>query len=328
MTATSVVPPPMSTIRLPVGSPTGQTGTDRGGHGLLDESGPACAGVQRRVANGSLFNFSDATWDADEHSWTGDQADAIVHLVHEVLDHLLGHVEVADDAVAQRPHRDDVGRRAAEHALCLCPDGQHALRALVDRDDARLADDDAAVAHVDERVRSAEIDADIAREHAEEGVEHSDGRVLGRVEWGPASRVHRRAATEPAQCIPRARRPPDPTLSLPARHCASDAPHRASAEPGSRASMPELSRRTPDSSRATSPTVHAPSGGMWRGTASIGGRRRRRRSRRRRRRDNSELRGRLDGRDHADSACGTRRPSGGRRRLRGRAVRRGRRARG
>ena len=95
-----------------------------------------------------------------------------MHLVHEVLDHLLGHVEVADDAIAQGPDGDDVGRRAAQHALRLCANREHALGALVDRDDARLADDDAAVAYVNERVRRAKIDADVAREQAQEGVEH------------------------------------------------------------------------------------------------------------------------------------------------------------
>jgi hypothetical protein len=95
-----------------------------------------------------------------------------VHLVHEVLDHLLGDVEVADDAVTQRADRDDAGRRAAEHALRLGTDGQHAARFLVDRDHAWLADDDAPVLDVDEGVGGSEIDPDVAREHAEEGVEH------------------------------------------------------------------------------------------------------------------------------------------------------------
>ena len=47
MTATSVVPPPMSTTMLPVASWTGQPGADRGGHRLLDDvhlarARPAC----------------------------------------------------------------------------------------------------------------------------------------------------------------------------------------------------------------------------------------------------------------------------------------------
>ena len=41
ITATSVVPPPMSTTMLPVGSCTGRPGADGGGHRLLDDVGRA-----------------------------------------------------------------------------------------------------------------------------------------------------------------------------------------------------------------------------------------------------------------------------------------------
>ena len=96
--------------------------------------------------------------------------------VHEVLDHLLRDVEVADDAVAERPDGDDVGRRPADHALRLRADRQDALGLRVDRDHGRLADDDAAIADVDERVRGAEVDPDVAGEEAEEA--SSMGRLF------------------------------------------------------------------------------------------------------------------------------------------------------
>ena len=132
-----------------------QARADRGSHRLLDEACPAGTRVERRVADGALLDFGDAPRDAEHTPWTRDQPDAIVHPVHEVLDHLLGDVEVADDAVAQRADRDDVGRCPADHPLGLGPDGQHALRLCVDRDDGRLAHDDPAVANVDQRVRGS-----------------------------------------------------------------------------------------------------------------------------------------------------------------------------
>ena len=82
----------------------------------------------------------------------------VVHLLDEVAEHLLGDVEVGDDAVLQRPDGGDRARRAAEHALGLDPDGVDFARALVDRDDARLREDDSSAADVDERVGSPEID--------------------------------------------------------------------------------------------------------------------------------------------------------------------------
>ena len=90
----------------------------------------------------------------------------LVHLLDEVPEHLLGHVEVGDDAVLQRTDRLDRPRRAAEHPLRLDADRVHLARALVDRDDRRLGEDDAAPAHVDERVRGAEVDGHVAAAEA------------------------------------------------------------------------------------------------------------------------------------------------------------------
>ncbi len=171
ITATSVVPPPMSTIMLPVGSLTGSPAPIAAAIGSSISRGPAGAGVHRRIAHGALLHLGHARRDAEQHARARDQPDAVVHLVHEVLDHLLGDVEVADDAVAQRPHGDDVGRRAADHALRLGADREHLASLGVDRDDARLADDDAAVAHVDQRVGGAEVDPDVAGEQAEQSVQ-------------------------------------------------------------------------------------------------------------------------------------------------------------
>ena len=109
-----------------------------------------------------------------------------MHPVHEVLDHLLGDVEVADDAVAQRPDRDDVRRRPADHPLRLGADGQDALGLGVDRDDRRLAHHDPAVADVDQRVGGPEVDADVAGEEAEQAVEHGWGEGPRRCGWSRA----------------------------------------------------------------------------------------------------------------------------------------------
>ena len=156
----------------------GQPGPDRGRHRLLDQAGPTRAGVERRVADGALLDLGHAGRDADQHARPRDQPDPVVDLVHEVLDHLLGDVEVADDAVAQGADRDDVRGRAADHPLGLGADRQHALGLRIDRDDRRLADDDPAVANVDERVRGPEVDPDVAGEEAEEAVEHGGMGVL------------------------------------------------------------------------------------------------------------------------------------------------------
>src|SRR5262249_29735026 len=70
----------------------------------------------------------------------------------------------------------DRSRCAAEHALRLEPDRMHVARRLVDRDDRRLAEDDAAAAHVHERVRGAEVNGHVASAEAREVIEDAHRR--------------------------------------------------------------------------------------------------------------------------------------------------------
>src|SRR6266550_3339458 len=163
-----------------------QAGADRGGHRLLDETGPAGAGVEGRIADGPLLDLRHPRRDPKEHPRPRDQPDPIVDLVDEVLDHLLGDVEVADDAVAERPDGDDARRRPPDHPLRLRPYREDDLRLGVDRYDRGLTHDDPAIADMDKRVGRPEIDPDIAGEQAEEAVEHVAGRSfvrLDRVRW-------------------------------------------------------------------------------------------------------------------------------------------------
>src|SRR5215218_7123320 len=98
-----------------------------------------------------------------------------MHLLDEVAQHLLGHIEVGDHAVLQRPDGADRPRGAAEHPLGLDPDGVNLTSAAIDRDDARLAQDDAAATHVDERVRGPEIDRHVTATEAGEVGEKAHG---------------------------------------------------------------------------------------------------------------------------------------------------------
>ena len=168
MTATSVVPPPMSTIMLPCGSCTGQPGADRGGHRLFDDvRGLARAGLLGGFLHRALLDTGDARRDADDHA--GPRPLARVHALDEVAQHLLADVEVGDHAVLQRADRLDVLGRAPDHLLGFDADRERAAVADVDRDHRRLVEHDTAAAHVHERVGSAQIDRHVAAE--ESGVE-------------------------------------------------------------------------------------------------------------------------------------------------------------
>ena len=79
-------------------------------------------------------------------------------LADEVLQHLLRHLKVGDNAVLHRADRNNVARCAAKHLLCVAAYGLDLIRDLVDRNDRRFRDDDAATLCVNERIGRAEID--------------------------------------------------------------------------------------------------------------------------------------------------------------------------
>ena len=62
----------------------------------------------------------------------------------------------------QRTNRTDRRRRAPDHPAGVLPDRLDTTRLLVDRDDGRFEDGDAATANEDQRVRRAEIDRKLA----------------------------------------------------------------------------------------------------------------------------------------------------------------------
>ena len=88
---------------------------------------------------------------------------AIVGARDEVPDHLLGAIEVRNHAVAQRAHRDDVGRRTSQHAACFRADAEHLACAFAHSHDRWFIDDDAPSADVHKCVGGAEVDADVGR---------------------------------------------------------------------------------------------------------------------------------------------------------------------
>ena len=97
-----------------------------------------------------------------------------MHLADEMLDHLLGDIEIGDDAIPQGPDRLDVAGRAPEHHLGFVTDREDLLLAADggDRYDRRFVQDDAATLYVNEGVGRAQIDCHVGREDAEQFGKH------------------------------------------------------------------------------------------------------------------------------------------------------------
>ena len=109
ITATSVVPPPMSTIMLPAGSCTGSPAPIAAAIGSsITSAGLRAPGVLGRLLHRALLDAGDARRDADDHA--GLRPLALVHPLDEVAEHLLADVEVGDDAVLQRADRPRCAR--------------------------------------------------------------------------------------------------------------------------------------------------------------------------------------------------------------------------
>ncbi len=151
-----------------------QTRAERGGHRLFDQLHAARAGGLRAFQNGAALNRRRARRHADD-DLRDDQSRARQHLADELLDHLLGDVEIGDDAVAQRADDFHVAVGLAEHGLGFGANRvDHLAAAFVDvRDDRRLIENDAAALDVDERVRGPQIDRQIRRNETEHIAEHA-----------------------------------------------------------------------------------------------------------------------------------------------------------
>src|SRR5262249_5825886 len=159
-----------------------QPGADRGGHGLLDQVRLPRPRRQRRLLDGALLDAGDAARHADDDA--GMRETMLMDLLDEVPQHLLGDVEVSDDAVLERADRLDRPRGATEHPLGLDADRVDLARRLVDRDHGRLRQDDAAPADVDERVRRPQVHGHVPAAEPVEVAENAHG----------PSRVYRRGS--------------------------------------------------------------------------------------------------------------------------------------
>ena len=176
ITATSVVPPPMSTIMFPVGSATGRPAPIAAAIGSSIRY--AWRAPALSVASSTARFSTPVTPDGTQTTtrgcakrcwctfWMKWRSICSVTSKSAITPSFSGRIALI------------VPGGAAEHALGLEPDGVHLARALVDRDDRRLAEHDAAAAHVDERVGGAEIDRHVASAEAGEVVE--DAHVLPR----------------------------------------------------------------------------------------------------------------------------------------------------
>jgi hypothetical protein len=142
---------------FPVGSPTGSPG----------------AGREARLFDGALLDAGHAGRNTDDNARM--RPAVLVHLLDEVPQHLLGHVEVGDHTILEGSDGLDGSGRAAEHPLGLDPHGVDLAGTAVHGHHGGLGEDDPAAANVDQGVRSTEVDRHVAATEAGEVTEEAHG---------------------------------------------------------------------------------------------------------------------------------------------------------
>jgi hypothetical protein len=159
------VPPPISSTidrALVDRKARAHRGCHRFGYHVHATGARAFGGLLDRAA----LDLGRAERYADQDARRGAEPAVAVHLADEVLEHPLRVGEVGDDAVLHRPHGGDVARRASEHPFRFGADGHDDLAAasrfVLHRDHRGFVQDDALAADVDERIRRAEVDRDVA----------------------------------------------------------------------------------------------------------------------------------------------------------------------
>ena len=166
----------MSSTIEPRASCTGRPAPTAAAIGSRHDVDAARAGAFGRLLDRAALDLRGAERHAHQHPRAGAQEAVAVHLLDEVLQHLLGVGEVRDDAVLHRTHRGDVARGAAQHVLGFHADRDDDLAAarrfVLHCDDRRLVEHDAALAHVDQRVGGSKIDREVIGEITSKAFEH------------------------------------------------------------------------------------------------------------------------------------------------------------
>ena len=83
-------------------------------------------------------------------------------LEHKALKHEADQLVIGDCALAQGTDGQDIARRATDHALGLIAKGKNIAAVTIDGHHGRLAQNDALSLHIDQDLRSAQINPDVA----------------------------------------------------------------------------------------------------------------------------------------------------------------------
>ena len=141
-----------------------KTDPDGRRHRLLDQIYFARSGMSCRILHSPLFHLGNAGRHGDDNP--GSDQFAMMHSLNEMPQHRFGDLEVGDHAVFHRPYGHDISRGPSQHAFGFLAHRQHVGRAGLDGHDGRLAEHDALVSDINQRIGRAQVYSDVVGKEA------------------------------------------------------------------------------------------------------------------------------------------------------------------
>ena len=160
ITATSVVPPPISTTMFPEGSGDGQPRADSRHHRLFHQVDFARLRAVGRIHDRALFHLRNFARHAD-HNSRMHQHFPPMRFLNKVIQHALGDFEIGDNAVFHGLNCDDIAGGAAQHFLGFLADGFHFTRVFIDGNNGWLVDNDAFALGVHQGIGCSQIYSEV-----------------------------------------------------------------------------------------------------------------------------------------------------------------------
>ncbi len=100
---------------------------------------------------------------------------ALLRLLDEVAEHLLGHFEVGNHAIFQRSYNSDMGGRAAQHLLRFLAERLHFAGTVIESNSRGLVDHDAPGPGIDPRVSRTQVNRQVGRKQAQQWAQIVNG---------------------------------------------------------------------------------------------------------------------------------------------------------
>ena len=114
------------------------------------------------LLDGALLHHRHARGDADHDARAKDNT-ASDHLLDKKAHHALGNVIVCDNAVTQRPDRNNIAGRTPDHLPRLLTNRQHLIRVAIHRDHRGFLENNPLALDKNEHIRRTKVNSDIHR---------------------------------------------------------------------------------------------------------------------------------------------------------------------